>query len=245
MQDCGGTIRAPAGDGGMALSGNRKRRNRKGSENARATPARERLLEAAYDVFVKNGFSGATTDMIQSASETSKATMYAHFVSKEVLFHEMLEHRLSKIMSGYKELSKNIDDIANLLSAIGNELLQSILDEEAVDLCRLIIAECVRFPHLGPLFFIVGPKVITDIVEMRLSEAHRRKELFVPEPDVAAEHFIGIIKGDFHFRALLGYQSPSTEKLRQHVHKSVVAFLAAYAPEQAATGKPAIELKTV
>lgn len=227
------------------MSGDKQRRNRKTAENSRLPPARERLLEAAYDVFVRNGFSGATTDMIQSASETSKATMYAHFVSKEVLFHEMLEHRLSRTMSGYKELSKTIDDIANLLSAIGNELLQSILDREAIDLCRLIIAECVRFPHLGSLFFMVGPKVITDIVEMRLSEAHRRKELWVPEPDAAAEHFIGMIKGDFHFRALLGYQSPSHEKLRRHVDKSVAAFLAAHAPDRAASGKPPVELKPV
>jgi TetR/AcrR family transcriptional repressor of mexJK operon len=232
-------------DGGDRLSGSKKNKSTKGSAKSRAAPARERLLEAAYEVFVKNGFSGATTDMIQSASETSKATMYAHFVSKEVLFHEMLEHRLSKTMSGYKELSKNIDDIANLLSVIGNELLQAILEQESVDLCRLIIGECVRFPHLGPLFFIVGPKVITDLVEMRLSEAHRRKELFVPDPAEAAEHFIGMIKGDFHFRALLGYQTPSPQKLRQHVDKSVTAFLAAYAPERANAGQSQVELKTV
>jgi AcrR family transcriptional regulator len=220
----------------MQLSGSRKARGRRISDHPKGRTARERVLEAAYEVFVENGFSGATTDMIQSASATSKATMYAHFASKEVLFQEMMEHRLSNTMLEYKALSQAHDSIAELLPALGFELLRDILSEEGISICRLIIAECTRFPHLGTMFYMVGPKAITNIVEMRLSEAHRRKELDVPDPESATEHFVGIIKGDLHLRALLGYQLPSEEELRRYVDGAVAVFLAAYAPEAAPRG---------
>ncbi len=220
------------------MSRNVKRKSKASSGSPRKKQARERVLEAAYEVFVENGFSGATTDMIQSASATSKATMYAHFESKEVLFHEMMEHRLSKTMLGYKELSKNTEDIADFLHAVGLELLKTVLNDEGVNLSRLIIAESIRFPHLGTMFYMVGPKMISSIVEMRLSEAHRRKELHVPEPDIAAEQFAGIIKGDFLLRALLGHPVPSEEDLKQYVEKSVSAFLKANAPRTTGDDEP-------
>lgn len=220
------------------MSGNMDRRSRKDSKSPKEKRARDRVLEAAYDVFVENGFSGATTDMIQTASATSKATMYAHFESKEVLFHEMMEHRLANTMSGYKELSQRNDNIVDLLSSIGFKLLTDVLSEEGINITRLVIAECIRFPHLGTMFYIVGPRMISSIIEMRLSEAHRRNELCVPDPEVAAEQFVGIIKGDLLLRALLGYQVPSEEQLRQYADQAVSAFLASYAPKDAQSAAP-------
>lgn len=221
------------------MAGNVKRKRKASSEGAKGKTARDRVLEAAYDVFVENGFSGATTDMIQSASATSKATMYAHFESKEVLFREMMEHRLASTMLGYKELSQTTDRIEDLLLKIGFKLLTDILSEEGIKTSRLMIAECLRFPHLGTMFYMVGPKAITNIVEMRLSEAHRRKELYVPDPEMAAEHFVGILKGDLHLRALLGYQVPSKQELRDYVGKTVAVFLAAYSADGAPDDQPA------
>lgn len=213
----------------MRLAEPAKRKGRTPPESPNGKSARDRVLEAAYEVFVENGFSGGTTDMIQSASATSKATMYAHFESKEALFHAMIEHRLSSTMKGYKAISQANDRIEDLLLAIGFELLKDILSEEGLNLIRLIIAECIRFPQLGTMFYIAGPQSITNIVEMRLSEAHRRKELCVPDPQIAAEHFVGIIKGDLHLRALLGYEVPPEQDLRRYVDETVAAFLAAYA----------------
>lgn len=227
------------------MAGKTKRKSRKSPENSKGKTARDRILEAAYDVFVEHGFSGATTDMIQSASATSKATMYAHFRSKEALFHEMVEYRLSESLLEFRELSNEEDSIREFLSTLGYELLNKLLNSDGVNIGRLMIAESTRFPLLGRLFFVTGPKAITDIVEMRLSEANRRNELHVPEPGLAAEQFVGIVKGDYYLRGLLGYDVPSNAQIKRYVEKSVSAFLKAYAPKAAAskapspTGKPA------
>lgn len=220
------------------MAGNTKRKGRKRPENSKGKTARDRILEAAYDVFVEHGFSGATTDMIQAASATSKATMYAHFRSKETLFHEMVEYRLSQSLLEFRELSNENDSIEEFLLMLGYELLRNVLDEDGVKLGRLMIAESTRFPLLGTLFNITGPKAITDIVEMRLSEANRRKELDVPEPELAAEQFAGIIKGDYYLRALLGYEIPPGKHIKRYVEKSVAAFLKAYALKVAESKAP-------
>lgn len=47
---------------------------------------RERILEAALDVFARKGYHRATVDDIVRASGTSKGGVYHHFASKETVF---------------------------------------------------------------------------------------------------------------------------------------------------------------
>jgi AcrR family transcriptional regulator len=50
---------------------------------------RNRLLEAAQQVFADSGYASATVDDIISAAGTSRATFYRYFRSKEDLFDEL------------------------------------------------------------------------------------------------------------------------------------------------------------
>lgn len=52
---------------------------------------RERMLEVARDLFVKNGYSATTTADIVKYSGGSKGTLYYHFETKENLFLEILK----------------------------------------------------------------------------------------------------------------------------------------------------------
>src|SRR5690348_5370610 len=44
------------------------------------------VLEAAKIVFLRDGYSGASMDTVSREAGVSKATLYAHFTSKEKLF---------------------------------------------------------------------------------------------------------------------------------------------------------------
>ena len=55
---------------------------------------RQRLLDAALEVFAGNGFERATIDEIVREAGFSKGAFYVHFESKEDLFWEMLGQRI-------------------------------------------------------------------------------------------------------------------------------------------------------
>ncbi len=55
---------------------------------------RQRLLDAALQVFASNGFERATIDEIVREAGFSKGAFYVHFESKEDLFWDMLSERI-------------------------------------------------------------------------------------------------------------------------------------------------------
>jgi AcrR family transcriptional regulator len=60
---------------------------------ARATQARERLLEAAYSLFSRRGVQAVGIDEVVATADVAKATLYRHFPSKDDLTLAFLERR--------------------------------------------------------------------------------------------------------------------------------------------------------
>src|SRR5258707_10934814 len=53
-----------------------------------------RLLDAAEEVFVRDGYEAAQLDEIATRAERSKGAVYMHFKSKGDLFLGLIEHRI-------------------------------------------------------------------------------------------------------------------------------------------------------
>jgi AcrR family transcriptional regulator len=56
-------------------------------------PARERILETAYDLFSRRGIRGVGVDEVIERAAVAKATLYRHFSSKDELVIAFLERR--------------------------------------------------------------------------------------------------------------------------------------------------------
>ncbi len=62
-------------------------------QQLRTTETRARLLNAAEEVFVRDGYESAQLDEIAAMAGRSKGAVYTHFKSKEDLFLALFEHR--------------------------------------------------------------------------------------------------------------------------------------------------------
>lgn len=62
-----------------------------------AAPTRKRILEAAYRLFRRHGYSRVTMDEIAAAARLTKRTLYHHFESKDRLLADVLadQHELA------------------------------------------------------------------------------------------------------------------------------------------------------
>ena len=57
------------------------------------------ILDAARDVFLERGYSVTSMDVVAQAAGVSKATVYALFTSKELLFAAVIEREGSRQMA--------------------------------------------------------------------------------------------------------------------------------------------------
>src|SRR3974390_3715138 len=62
-------------------------------QQLRTQKTQKRLLDAAEEVFVRDGYEAAQLDEIAATAGRSKGAVYTHFKSKEDLFLALFEHR--------------------------------------------------------------------------------------------------------------------------------------------------------
>ena len=62
-------------------------------QDGEAATARERILDAAYDLFSKRGIRAVGTEEVLAQAGVAKSTLYRHFTSKEALVLAFLQRR--------------------------------------------------------------------------------------------------------------------------------------------------------
>ncbi|HLZ74776.1 TetR/AcrR family transcriptional regulator [Phenylobacterium sp.] len=184
----------------------------------------------AREVFFEEGFSAATMSTIAARLGGSKATLYAYFKNKEDLFDAIIADQCSVIESMLM-LEAEGADIHATLTALGRELVTAMCSDQAVRTFQLIIEESRRNPELARRFDQAGPKVGSERLGGYLATCHAKGDICAPDPVHAAGVFFNLMKGELHFRRLLGLEpEPSAETVEKEVATAVATFLRAYAP---------------
>jgi TetR/AcrR family transcriptional repressor of mexJK operon len=201
------------------------------------SPKRRAIVDAATDLFAAHGYGAVSMDGIARAADVSKATLYAHFSSKDSLFATIVqvacreniipEDALPIGEAGADgETADAAEDISVALRAIGGRMLRFFLRDRSLAIHRLVIAESERFPELGRAFYDNGPAACRDILATWMV---RRRELSVPNPPLAAEQFVGLLRTGLFLRATLGLApEPDEASVDAAVTDAVSTFLRAY-----------------
>jgi AcrR family transcriptional regulator len=192
---------------------------------------RDRILQTARDVFFEEGYGAATMSMIAARLGGSKGTLYAYFKNKEDLFEEIIRDQCSVIQSALGMADQG-RDVRTTLTAFGLELVTAMASDWAVRTLQLVIEEAVRNPELARRFDQAGPRQGAAAIAAYLAKAHERGEICTPDPLRAANVLGSLLKGELHFRRMLGLEpEPSAELIAREVETAVNVFLAAYAPK--------------
>ncbi len=163
----------------------------------------ETILAGAERAFLASGFGAVTMDRIAREAGASKATVYAHFTSKEELFGAVVARVSERRFGGFSAEALDPTDIERSLTTIATRFLDLILSPEAIALNRIIIAEVTRFPALARVFWAAGPERTRAQIEAFLRRAAAAGSLKIADPRVAAEQFAALARGELHYRSLL------------------------------------------
>jgi TetR/AcrR family transcriptional repressor of mexJK operon len=190
----------------------------------------QQILDAARDLFLKDGFSTTSMDAVAKLAGVSKATVYAHFTSKEELFAAMIDVECRRtwpeLATPYHGQAEPIEKIRE----VAQRYVRFIVSGYPVSLLRTVAAEASRTPELGRIFYESAPGLGRLRFAELLEAADAKGLLRIPDPLRAADSFFAMLRGDIHLRCLVGMPAPSDETLAAHAHEITEMFLRLYAP---------------
>lgn len=197
----------------------------------RATRKRRAILEAASEVFLRNGYVGTSMDEIAAAAAVSKQTVYKHFADKATLFQELITATVRDTDGAQGPIvSFGVGPLDEELRAFARQLLHGVMQPRVLQLRRLVIGEVTRFPALGRAFYDLGLATMTGTLATAFARLADEGHLHVDAPRLAAEHFIWLVLSIPLNRAMLlgDDHGVSTDDLDSYADVGVSAFLAAY-----------------
>lgn len=216
----------------MALAPSRSRSDSPSSSDLK----RAAILEAATNVFLRDGYLGTNMDSVATQAAVSKQTVYNHFASKQALFAEIVTAMcLAAGDAVFREVPDFTGgDLAEYLLDYGYRQLVTVMTPRVMQLRRLVIGEANRFPELGKAFFETGPKRAIGAIARLLEGPACQGLLTIDDPVAAAGVFNWLLMSTPLNKAMfLGDAAiPSRKELRKYAEDAVRVFLAAYGAEQ-------------
>ena len=174
------------------------------SKNGRGQQTRERLLEAALQLFATHGYHGASMRQIAEAANVTVGGIYNHFRSKEEILVAVILawHPLQLIMPALAETEG--ETLERFLHNAAEQFMRTFA--ERPELLRIFMIELFDFEgaHLPQMFETMGPKAL--IFTQRLSALDDR--LRPLSPLAFMRIFLGTLIG-FHIAGLLLRKLPS------------------------------------
>lgn len=189
----------------------------------------DQVLAGARQVFMADGFEGASVDDIARAAGVSKATLYSYFPDKRQLFMEVATTECTHMADRTLELVGEGKPVREVLSVAASQLVRFLLSDFAQQCFRICVAERDRFPELGRAFYAAGPEMGRKRLSDYMTCAAENGELVIDDVDMAAEQFSELCKVRLWTRAVFGIQDTfSTREIDEVVHNAVETFLARY-----------------
>jgi len=180
---------------------------------AQAAKLKDKILDAAADVFFTDGYGAASIEAIASRARIAKRTLYSRFRDKAELFEAVVHHVIETLRpANTEQIFRGTGP--EILHHIAQTILHAALNPQAIALHRLIIAEAMRFPELNEVMAHVGAReeAVTRIAGL-LEQETRLKNLNIKPADTvfAAEQFLQMIVSVPQRRAM-GLGKPMTPR---------------------------------
>ena len=200
--------------------------DRSSRHSLRQEKRRQALLEAAREVFDQAGYAAGSLDQVIERVGGSRRAIYSLFGGKRELFAAMATDLADRAVGGLASSRIEGQSVETVLLDFGRRVLGLLTEPTSVVLYRAIVAEAPRFPDLVATFFEHGPGRASAQLAQVLDEFARRGTLNLTDSMLAAELFVGMLRGDLHLRVVLGLRpAPDDAEIERFVHAAVGIFL--------------------
>ena len=174
------------------------------------------------------GFEGTSIDQIAEAAGVSRQTIYNNFDSKEALFKAIAGALADHVVEPLLNEDLQTGDVESTLTDLAGRTLALMVLPSTLALHRLVVTEAPKFPEVARQIYQSGASRAAQALATYLANQSARGILAVTDPELAAEHFFGMLAGHRQYRALLGVAEPGRPSDDTRAVATVRAFLRAY-----------------
>jgi TetR/AcrR family transcriptional regulator, mexJK operon transcriptional repressor len=166
---------------------------------------RTTILRAAHRLFLSQGYTETSMDAVTSEAGVSKATVYAHFDSKDKLFETLVKEGSQNALKATPALERRGGNPREELLSFFEPFLGLVLGKGGYAWERLMLAEANRHPEKARFFYSCTMERIGNMVASYLQKL-ADEGLFDPKQvKPAAEALVSLVMiGPIHRTILLG-----------------------------------------
>jgi AcrR family transcriptional regulator len=171
----------------------------------------ERILLAAAELFLAQGYGSTSIEAVARHAGVSKRTLYDRFDDKAVLFAAVVHRIIEKIRPPPDVPLVEGATLADILRRLALLILRAALSPQAIALHRLVNAESARFPELVRAVASDGStREATDLIGSLLEHGLPDAKLSAENREFAAAQFIFMVVALPQRRAM-GFGTPMTQ----------------------------------
>jgi TetR/AcrR family transcriptional regulator, mexJK operon transcriptional repressor len=189
----------------------------------------DQVLIGAREVFLRDGFERASVDDIARAAGVSKATIYAYFPDKQLLFLEMARMECRKQVEDAEASITSETPVRDMLTHAAETITTLMMSEASRHVFRIVVAEAERFPGLAQEIYQFGPALIRARLAKGLQCYVDNGLLDIPDVTLAASQFVQLARTPVHDLIVFGMaKSIKPEDVRKGIESAVDMFMARY-----------------
>ncbi|RLJ52031.1 TetR family transcriptional regulator [Litoreibacter meonggei] len=189
----------------------------------------DQVIAGARDVFLAQGFEGASVDLIAREAGVSKATLYSYFPDKRILFIEVAKQECASQADRALQVDATDVPVREMLTAMSYKMMEFLTSNFAQRIFRICVAESDRFPELGREFYASGPKLLEDRLSEYFEHACERGELKIDDIGLAAMQFQELMKSEIFVQMIFNIiEKPTEAQVDRVISGAVDMFLARY-----------------
>lgn len=202
---------------------------RKVVETLDENPVRARILDAAFAAFVTAGYAQTSTLEIAKRAAVSKRDLYALVGNKREILAHCIERRAVRLrVPADLPEPHDRERLAEVLIALGTQLLRETTDETVIAVFRLAIAEAVDAPEVARTLESSGRATARAALTQIMTRA-QSTGLLRGEVGEMVEQFSGLLWGDLLMSLLLRVAAPpSARELARRARAATAALLQLY-----------------
>jgi len=204
----------------------RKRAPRRGGRPSRAAAERlgETILDAATELFLRDGYGVTSIEAIARRARISKRTFYSRFQDKAALFGAVVHRVVERLRPAGDATLFEGRSLEEILIRLAEVILRAVLTPDALALHRLVVAEATRFPELATVTNERGGgrEAIHRIAAL-LEGERQAGHISLDDASFAAAQFLQMVVGLPQRRAL-GLGAPMTAAELENWPRATVAL---------------------
>jgi AcrR family transcriptional regulator len=190
------------------------------------TAIRDRILDAAFEAFVKSGYAAASTLEIATRARVSKRELYSLVGNKQEMLIACISERAKRldVPADLPEL-RDREALAQVLASFGTRLIREISDPAVIAVFRLAIAEVAQAPEVARALDSIGRETSRAALRKIMDRAQAHG-LITGRPAELAEQFAGLLWRDLMVSLLLGVaERPNSREIARRARDAATAFL--------------------